>query len=152
MKLEYLHVKRKQSCFITIIQIFKSPLSVYSLPTLILSWVSFVLERSLYLFNTWDAIWLRLILDNYLVWKLMSVGFKGINLEIRISRSSFFSNLLISSDFWQSRYLHSFIHLLGLHCSSGLKNLLAMQQIWVRFPGWGDHLEKGMATHSSIIV
>ena len=152
MKLEYLHVKRKQSCFITIIQIFKSPLSVYSLHTLILYWVSFVLERSLYLFNTWDVIWLRLILDNYLAWKLMSVGFKGINLEIRISRSSFFSNLLISSDFWQSRYLHSFIHLLGLHCSSGLKNLLAMQQIWVWFPGWGDHLEKGMATHSSIIV
>ena len=46
----------------------------------------------------------------------MSVGFKGINLEIRISRSSFFSNLLISCDFLQSRYLHSFIHLLGLHC------------------------------------
>ena len=33
-----------------------------------------------------------------------------------------------------------------------VKNLLAMQEIWVRFLGWGDSLEKGMATHSSILV
>ena len=27
-----------------------------------------------------------------------------------------------------------------------------MQEIWVRFPGQEDPLEKGMATHSSILV
>ena len=31
-----------------------------------------------------------------------------------------------------------------------LKNLPAMQEIWVRSLGWEDPLEKGMATHSSI--
>ena len=31
-----------------------------------------------------------------------------------------------------------------------VKNLPAMQQIWVRFLDWKDPLEKRMATHSSI--
>ena len=33
-----------------------------------------------------------------------------------------------------------------------VKNLPAMQQTWVRSLGWEDLLEKGMATHSSILV
>ena len=36
-----------------------------------------------------------------------------------------------------------------------VKNLPAMQEIqqmWVQFLGWEDPLEKGMATHSSILV
>ena len=32
------------------------------------------------------------------------------------------------------------------------KNLPAMQESWVRFLGWEDPLEKGMATHSSILA
>ena len=28
----------------------------------------------------------------------------------------------------------------------------AMQETWVRFLGWEDSLEKGMATHSSILA
>ena len=32
-----------------------------------------------------------------------------------------------------------------------VKNPLAMQKIWVQSPGWEDPLEKGMATHSSIL-
>ena len=32
-----------------------------------------------------------------------------------------------------------------------LKNLLAMQETWVRFLGREDPMEKGMATHSSIL-
>ena len=32
-----------------------------------------------------------------------------------------------------------------------VKNLPAMQETWVRFPGWEDPLEEGMATHSSIL-
>ena len=33
-----------------------------------------------------------------------------------------------------------------------VKNLPAMQETWVRFLGQEDHLEKGMAIHSSILV
>ena len=33
-----------------------------------------------------------------------------------------------------------------------VKNLLAMQETWVRSLGWEDPLEKGMATHFSIFV
>ena len=33
-----------------------------------------------------------------------------------------------------------------------VKNLPAMQEIWVRSLGWKDPLEKGMATHSSILA
>ena len=31
-----------------------------------------------------------------------------------------------------------------------VKNLLAMRETWVRSLGWEDHLEEGMAIHSSI--
>ena len=33
-----------------------------------------------------------------------------------------------------------------------VKNLPAMQETWVRFLGQEDALEKGMATHSSILA
>ena len=33
-----------------------------------------------------------------------------------------------------------------------VKNLPAMWETWVRFLGWEDPLEKGKATHSSILV
>ena len=33
-----------------------------------------------------------------------------------------------------------------------VKNLLAMQETWVRFLGWEDPLEKEMATHPSILA
>ena len=33
-----------------------------------------------------------------------------------------------------------------------VKNLLAMQETWVQSLGWGDPLEKEMATHSSILA
>ena len=32
-----------------------------------------------------------------------------------------------------------------------IKNLPAAQEFWVRSLGWEDPLEKGMATHSSIL-
>ena len=32
---------------------------------------------------------------------------------------------------------------------SSVKNLSAMQEMWVQFHGWEDNLEKEMATHSS---
>ena len=33
-----------------------------------------------------------------------------------------------------------------------VKNLLAIQEIWVQSLGWEDPLEKGRATHSSILA
>ena len=33
-----------------------------------------------------------------------------------------------------------------------VKNLPTKQETWVRFLGWEDTLEKGMATHSSILA
>ena len=33
-----------------------------------------------------------------------------------------------------------------------VKNLAAMQETWVQSLGWEDPLEKGMATHSSILA
>ena len=33
-----------------------------------------------------------------------------------------------------------------------VKNASAMQETWVRSLGWEDSLEKGMATHSSILA
>ena len=33
-----------------------------------------------------------------------------------------------------------------------VKNLSAMQETWVRFLDWEDPLEKGKATHSSILT
>ena len=33
-----------------------------------------------------------------------------------------------------------------------VKNLLAVQEIWAPSLDHGDHLEKGMATHSSILA
>ena len=33
-----------------------------------------------------------------------------------------------------------------------VKNLPAVQEIWVRSLGWEDPLEKGKATHSSILA
>ena len=33
-----------------------------------------------------------------------------------------------------------------------VKNLPAMWETWVQYLGWDDHLEKGMATHFSILA
>ena len=33
-----------------------------------------------------------------------------------------------------------------------VKNLPAMQETWIRFLGWEDPLETGVATHSSILA
>ena len=33
-----------------------------------------------------------------------------------------------------------------------VKNLPAVQETWVQFLGWEDPLEKGMATHSSVLA
>ena len=47
---------------------------------------------------------------------------------------------------------HGFDPWLGFPCGSAGKNLPAMWETWVQFLGWEDPLEKGMATHSSIVA
>ena len=41
---------------------------------------------------------------------------------------------------------------LGFPCGSGVKNTPAMWETWVQSLGWEDPLEKGKATHSSILA
>ena len=41
---------------------------------------------------------------------------------------------------------------LGSLVAQMVKNQPAMQETWVRFLGWEDHLKKGMATHASILA
>ena len=36
--------------------------------------------------------------------------------------------------------------------AQAVKNLTALWETWVQSPGWEDHLEKEMATHSSILA
>ena len=45
-----------------------------------------------------------------------------------------------------------FIHLRASPVSQTVKNLSAMQETWVQSLDWEDPLEKGMATHSSILA
>ena len=40
----------------------------------------------------------------------------------------------------------------GLFVAQMVKNSPAMQETWVRFLGWEDPLEEGMATHSKILA
>ena len=41
---------------------------------------------------------------------------------------------------------------LGSLAAQMVKNVLAMWETWVRYLGWEDSLEKGMATHSNILA
>ena len=53
------------------------------------------------------------------------------------------------------RFANPFIHLTFQRVYLGaqtIKNLPAVQETWVRFVGWEDPLEKGMATHCSILA
>ena len=44
------------------------------------------------------------------------------------------------------------VMILGYPDGSAVENLSAMQDTWVQSLNWEDPLEKGMATHSSIIA
>ena len=48
--------------------------------------------------------------------------------------------------------LRGLFYLVSLSVAQTVKHLSAMQETWVRSLGWEDPLEKGMATHSSILV
>ena len=44
------------------------------------------------------------------------------------------------------------IHTMGFPVAQMVKILPAIQETWLRSLGWEDHLQKGMATHSSILT
>ena len=50
---------------------------------------------------------------------------------------------------------HQYFHYLHHSLASGdseVKRLSAMQETWVQFLSWEDHMEKKMATHSSTLA
>ena len=57
-------------------------------------------------------------------------------------------------------YIHTYIHIYlcihvytwASHVAQLVKNLPAMRETWVGSLGWEDPLEKGKATHSSILA
>ena len=52
---------------------------------------------------------------------------------------------------WFSQGIHPVVELLGHIVAQMVKNLPAMHETQVRFLGWEDPLEKGMATHSLLL-
>ena len=52
----------------------------------------------------------------------------------------------MEQDFWKA-----FVSIGAYLVAQMVKNLPAIQKIWIRSLGWEDPLEKGMATHSSIL-
>ena len=71
------------------------------------------------------------------------LGFKSLNIiEINFSQVSYLFFYLNSK----------FLYTMGFPDGSDCKNLPSMQETWVLSLGWEDALEKGMATHSSILA
>ena len=60
--------------------------------------------------------------------------------------------ILIATNITHKKNYHVAIASLDFPDGSKVKNLPAMRETWVRFLGWEDPLEKGMATHSSILA
>ena len=53
---------------------------------------------------------------------------------------------------FQARILDSYYLLWNSLLAQMVNDLPAMQETWVRFLGWEDPLEEGMATHSSVLA
>ena len=51
----------------------------------------------------------------------------------------------------QQLFTHKYSEEMASLVAQTVKNLPAMQEIWVQSLGWEDPLEKGMATYSSIL-
>ena len=50
-------------------------------------------------------------------------------------------------------YVCIYTHIYGAFLVAQMvKNLPAMQETWIQSLGWDDPMEKGMATHSSILA
>ena len=53
---------------------------------------------------------------------------------------------------FQARILDSYSLLWNSLLAQMVNDLPAMQETWVRFLGWEDPLEEGMATHASVLA
>ena len=58
----------------------------------------------------------------------------------------------IQSHVVQISTVYIYIYMWASLVAQLVKNLPAMWETWVRSLGWGDPLEKGKATHSSILA
>ena len=76
-------------------------------------------------------------------------------------RTKYFANIRNSTqdicilaifEYARAYFLGDMASPLGFLVAQKVKNLRAMQEIWVRSLGWEDPLEKGMATRSSILA
>ena len=72
----------------------------------------------------------------------------------RISRSLNTSTVVTTSVcvVFRHRYIHFHFHFWASLVAQMVNNLPAMQETWVQSLGWEDPLEKGKATHSSILT
>ena len=60
------------------------------------------------------------------------------------------NSLIINTE--SVNFEHKDIHQFAQNCTQRVKNLPAMPETWVQSLGWEDPLEKGIATHSSILA
>ena len=67
---------------------------------------------------------------------------------------SYFKKFLVGNYYHQhqKKLNTSFNTIVCFPGGSDVKNLLAVQETWVQSLSWEDFLEKGMATHSSILA
>ena len=72
--------------------------------------------------------------------------------EQRITCVKFLPVVISASTATNEKIGRTYIDIRASLVAQMLKNLPAMQETWVQFLGWEDPLEKGMATHSSILA
>ena len=73
----------------------------------------------------------------------------GCRVQAALVGRIFLIRICSSRRFWK---IDKLLHTMGFPDGSDCKNLPSMQETWVLSLGWEDALEKGMATHSSILA
>ena len=74
---------------------------------------------------------------------------------VLLSRSERWSTLRATCEGGETGFhgfLQAFVFRKGFPGGLAVKNLLTMQEMWVQSLGWEDPLEKGMATHCSVLA
>ena len=76
-----------------------------------------------------------------------SLGSEDLVCNTECSHALYTHYTLVFWVYWGKEYI-----LLGFPCAQLVKNPPAMRETWVRSLSWEDPLEKGKATHSSILA
>ena len=80
-------------------------------------------------------------------------GYRTKGCRVRRVQASSFSQLYLKPIFMIIQLMLNFVcFVLASLVAQKVKNLPAMQETWVGSLGWDDPLEKGMATHFSILA